>query len=80
MATRAGGTGLGDVRIPPMSAALPKGGWLSFWRGEQPLLQALESIYLTACQVGLDLVVGEQPVFLRDVSGYAPLDTMESTE
>ena len=53
---------LGDVRVPPMPAALLRRlGSFPFWRGEQPLLQAVESIYSTASEIGVDLVVGEQP-------------------
>lgn len=51
---------LGDVRVPPMSAALPRRlGSFPFWSGEEPLLQALEPIYSTASEIGVDLVIGE---------------------
>jgi hypothetical protein len=45
-----------------MSAALLRRlGGFPFWRGEQPLLQAVESIYSAASEIGVDLVIGEQP-------------------
>lgn len=53
---------LGDVRVPPMPAALPERlGGFPFWSGEEPLLQALRPIYSTASEVGVNLVIGEQP-------------------
>jgi hypothetical protein len=49
----------GEVRVPTLPAALPRRlGNLPFWRGETPLLPALESIYLQASPTGVQ-------VFLR---------------
>ena len=56
---------LGDVRVPPMPAALPRRlGGFPFWSGEQPLLQTLEPIYSTASELAVDLVVGEHPIVM----------------
>lgn len=53
---------LGDVRVPPMSAALLRRlGSFPFWRGEQRLLEAVESIYSAASENGVDLLTGDQP-------------------
>lgn len=52
---------LGDIRIPPVLAALPKRlGGLPFWQGEQSMLEAVEPAYARASVVGLEVVVGEQ--------------------
>lgn len=52
---------LGDVRVPPMPAALPKRlGSLPFWQGEQPLLDVVQSVYARASEVGMEVVAGEQ--------------------
>ncbi len=46
----------GEVRIPPVSAALPKRlGNFPFWKGETKFLEALESIYSRAADEGLKL-------------------------
>lgn len=50
---------LGEVRIPEVNANLPKRlGNFPFWRGKVPFLEALESIYLKAAPVGLDVFLG----------------------
>jgi len=49
----------GEVRIPPVSAALPKRlGIFPFWRGEIKFLEAMEAIYPRAAAYGLDLFLG----------------------
>jgi uncharacterized Zn finger protein len=49
----------GEVRIPPVSAALPKRlGNFPFWRGEIKFLEAMETIYPRAAACGLDLFLG----------------------
>lgn len=46
----------GEVRIPPVAAALPKRlGSFPFWRGEQRFLEAVEPIYIQASPRGMDL-------------------------
>jgi uncharacterized Zn finger protein len=51
----------GEVRIPPITAALPKRlGSFPFWRGEERFLDAMESIYAKASPVGLNIFLGEQ--------------------
>jgi uncharacterized Zn finger protein len=51
----------GEVRIPPMPAALPKRlGSFPFWRAEERFLDAMESIYEKASTVGLKVFLGEQ--------------------
>jgi uncharacterized Zn finger protein len=51
----------GEVRIPPIAAALPKRlGSFPFWRGEERFLDAMESIYAKASPVGLKVFLGEQ--------------------
>jgi uncharacterized Zn finger protein len=51
----------GEVRIPPIAAALPKRlGSFPFWRGEERFLDAMESIYAKASPVGLNIFLGEQ--------------------
>ena len=50
---------LGEVRLPEVNATLPKRlGNFPFWRGKVPFLEALESIYLKAAPVGLDVFLG----------------------
>jgi len=52
---------LGDIRVPPVSAALPKRlGNLPFWHGEQPLINTVESVYEQASAAGMEIVVGRQ--------------------
>jgi uncharacterized Zn finger protein len=51
----------GEVRIPPIAAALPKRlGSFPFWRGEERFLDAMEMIYSQASPVGLKTFLGEQ--------------------
>jgi uncharacterized Zn finger protein len=50
----------GEVRIPPIAAALPKRlGSFPFWRGEEKFLDVMESIYTKASPVGLSVFLGE---------------------
>jgi uncharacterized Zn finger protein len=50
----------GEVRLPPVSAALPKRlGNFPFWRGAERFLDALEPIYNQAAPHGLRLFLGE---------------------
>jgi uncharacterized Zn finger protein len=54
---------LGEPRTPPVAAALPRRlGHFPFWRGEQPLLDALEPIYRAASASGLALYTGDYKV------------------
>ena len=49
----------GEVRTPPVSAALLKRlGKFPFWRGAESLAEALEPIYAQASSHGLDVFVG----------------------
>ena len=49
----------GEVRLPPVSAALPKRlGNFPFWRGHERFLDVVEAIYLEASPRGLDLFAG----------------------
>jgi uncharacterized Zn finger protein len=51
----------GEVRIPQLSAALPKKlGSFPFWRGEERFLDVMESIYSQASLIGLNVFIGEQ--------------------
>ena len=51
----------GEVRIPPMPAALPKRlGSFPFWRGEEKFLDVMESVYTKASTIGLNIFLGEQ--------------------
>lgn len=51
---------LGEPRTPPVAAALPRRlGRFPFWRGEQPLLDALEPIYRAASTSGMALYAGD---------------------
>jgi len=51
---------LGEVRIPPVSAALPKRlGNFSFWRSEEMFMEAMEQIYHLASPLGMDVFLGE---------------------
>lgn len=50
----------GEVRIPTISAALPKRlGSFPFWRGEEKFLDVMESIYAKASPIGLKVFLGE---------------------
>jgi|UniRef100_A0A7V6A4R3 uncharacterized Zn finger protein len=49
----------GEVRLPEVTAALPKRlGGFPFWRGKAPFLEALEPFYLKAAPLGLDVFLG----------------------
>jgi len=51
---------LGEVEPPPVSAALlGRLGQFPFWRGRQPLLEAVAPIYGAASALGLDVFLGE---------------------
>jgi uncharacterized Zn finger protein len=51
----------GEVRGPPVAAALPRRlGNFPFWRGETPFLAALEGLYRQASPVGLDVLLGDR--------------------
>jgi uncharacterized Zn finger protein len=60
------GTGedsLGEVRIPPVTAAVLKRlGGFPFWRGEEGFADAMEGIYREAAIVGMDVFLGERAV------------------
>ncbi len=48
----------GEVRTPPVSAALPKRlGSFPFWRAETPFLDAMERIYPQASRRGMDVLL-----------------------
>jgi len=50
----------GEVRIPPVPAALPKRlGSFPFWRGEVRFLDAMEALYQEASPIGLKVFLGE---------------------
>jgi uncharacterized Zn finger protein len=50
----------GEVQAPPVAAALPRRlGGFPFWRGEEPLLKAIEPIYARAAGQGLDAFLGK---------------------
>ena len=51
----------GEVRVPTMSAALPRRlGSFPFWRAEEPFLDAIEPIYREASAAGLDVFLGQR--------------------
>ena len=51
---------LGEVRIPPMEAALVKLlGNFPFWRGNRPLNEYLAPVYLNASRYGMDIFLCE---------------------
>ena len=53
---------LGEVRIPPVTAALPKRlGNFPFWRGQERFLETIESIYERSSQRGMDVFLGTRP-------------------
>jgi len=50
----------GEVRVPPVAAALPKRlGGFPFWRGEENFQEAMEKIYKSASPLGMDVFLGE---------------------
>ncbi len=52
---------LGEVRIPPIAAALPRRlGSFPFWRGGEGFLDAMEAIYAIASPAGLAVLLGER--------------------
>lgn len=53
---------LTGVEVPKIPAALPRRlGNMQFWRGEAPLVEALEPVYEAAARKGEALVLGEKP-------------------
>jgi uncharacterized Zn finger protein len=49
----------GEVEVPPDPAAqLKRLGRFPFWRGREPLVQALEPVYSRAAHRGLDVFAG----------------------
>jgi uncharacterized Zn finger protein len=53
---------LGEVRIPPIAAALPKRlGSFPFWRGQERFLETIESIYERSSQRGMEVFLGTNP-------------------
>ncbi|HPD16799.1 MAG TPA: SWIM zinc finger family protein [Planctomycetota bacterium] len=51
---------LGEVRIPPIAAALPRRlGSFPFWRGREVFLDAMEAICASASPAGLAILLGE---------------------
>jgi uncharacterized Zn finger protein len=52
---------LGEARIPPVAAALPKRiGNFPFWRGGEKFLEAMDVIYAAASPAGLAVLLGER--------------------
>jgi uncharacterized Zn finger protein len=52
----------GDIHLPRSVAALPRRlGSLQFWRGESPLIKALESAYENASRRGERILLGDFP-------------------
>lgn len=52
----------GEIRIPPVAAALPKRlGSFPFWRGQERFLETMESIYERSSQRGMDVFLGTRP-------------------
>lgn len=50
----------GEVRLPPVSAALPKRlGNFPFWRGSEHFLEAIAPVYANAATRGLNVFLGE---------------------
>lgn len=59
-----GGDSLGEVRIPPVTAALLRRlGNFPFWRGEEAFADVLEGIYREVAVVGMDVFLGGQAVW-----------------
>lgn len=70
---------LGEVRLPPLRAALLKRlGNFPFWRGNRLFQEALEPVYLKASLRGMELFIGEpaqsgeSPVRSRSIKGSVP--------
>jgi uncharacterized Zn finger protein len=54
---------LGEARVPPVAAALPRRlGGFPFWRGASSFLDALEPIYTRASERALDSLAGDRAV------------------
>jgi uncharacterized Zn finger protein len=54
---------LGEIRTPPVSAALPRRlGGFPFWRGAKPFLDVLEPVYTRASGRALDSLAGDRGV------------------
>ena len=52
---------LGEVRVPPVSAALPKRlGAFPFWRAEANFLDTMDEVYRAASPVGMDVFLGQR--------------------
>jgi hypothetical protein len=52
---------LGEVQIPPVSAALVKRlGIFPFWRGRERFFDALEPIYVRGSTIGIGVFLGER--------------------
>ncbi len=52
---------VGDVRTPPVAAALPRRlGAFPVWRGAEPLLETLEALYPAAARRGLEAAEGAE--------------------
>lgn len=50
----------GEVRVPPVAAALPRRlGKFPLWRGQENFLDALEKIYGKASPIGMEVFLGE---------------------
>jgi uncharacterized Zn finger protein len=50
----------GEVRVPHVTAALPQRlGSLSFWRGREKFLDAMQTCYAAAAAKGMDVYLGE---------------------
>jgi uncharacterized Zn finger protein len=51
----------GEVQAPPVTAGLVRRlGKFPFWRGERPLVEAVEPAYVQASTLGLDVFLGER--------------------
>jgi uncharacterized Zn finger protein len=52
---------VGDTTAPPVTAAaLRRLGKFPYWRGEQPLAESLQAVYVNAREAGLRAVLGER--------------------
>jgi uncharacterized Zn finger protein len=61
---------LDEIHISPVNAALPKRlGNFSFWRSEEKFMEALEEIYGSVSQLGLEVFLGEQRVKSSEMEG-----------
>ncbi len=56
----------GEVRVPPVRAALPKRlGNFPFWRGKERFLDALEPVYEGSSSLGMEVFLGNQATKLN---------------